>query len=572
MSGRTEFIAAALLFALMLALRIVNITRYKFDSDEAQHLHVIWGWANGFVQYRDLCDNHMPLFQLALAPVYKLIGDRATILYWMRFVLLPMYFLAAWCTYRIGALCFSRRVGAWAVLITGLYPGYLFCALEFRTDNLWAPLWLLTLVVLLNGTLTVRRAVFAGLILGLCFGVSMKTTFLLLSILVSGALTLFFVSREKLGFSRGHLARCAATFLACTILIPATIMTLFAMDGVWPQFRYWVFENNIVPGLRNHPAWWIWIFPVAFPVVIYAGRMIIRAPSALTLAFRRGFVFFICGFYLPALWSFWSLVSRQDYLPYHPLAFVMYTGALFALLSRFVPPHRQLQRIFCRMPLVVFIVTVEFLVALVFHDALGILLLEGRTSLRPFWIDGSRNETELLRATLRLTEPGDFVIDEKGETVFRQRCFGPIWEPCVMERIERGLMVDSAAERCIETRTCVAVLGKDISLEAHRFILKNYLYVGNRLRVAGTWLQPLPNDRKRSDFDVVIPASYEITARSGFITGMLDGEPYNGARFLAPGRHSFVQTSDEIGLALVWEQAVDRHFTPFDYSNPSPDS
>ena len=86
MSGPGEFIAAAVLFALMIVIRVVNITRYAFDSDESQHLHVIWGWARGFVQYRDLFDNHMPLFQILVAPIFGLIGDRATILHWMRFI------------------------------------------------------------------------------------------------------------------------------------------------------------------------------------------------------------------------------------------------------------------------------------------------------------------------------------------------------------------------------------------------------------------------------------------------------------------------------------------------------
>ena len=35
---------------------------------------------------RDLYDNHMPLFHILFAPVYALLGDRATILLWMRFI------------------------------------------------------------------------------------------------------------------------------------------------------------------------------------------------------------------------------------------------------------------------------------------------------------------------------------------------------------------------------------------------------------------------------------------------------------------------------------------------------
>ena len=85
-------------------------------------------------------------------------------------------------------------------------------------------------------------------------------------------------------------------------------------------------------------------------------------------------------------------------------------------------------------------------------------------------------------------------------------------------------------------------------------------------------MQPSSDDAKRSEFNIVIPAPYEIIARAGSISGTLDGQPYLGPRFLDSGPHTFVQTSDEIGLALLWSQATARHFTPFNYSHPAPDS
>src|SRR3954453_9488962 len=48
------------------------------------------------------------------------------------------------------------------VILAGLYTGYQLISLEFRTDNLWAPVWLLCLTVLVTGPLTVRRALVAG--------------------------------------------------------------------------------------------------------------------------------------------------------------------------------------------------------------------------------------------------------------------------------------------------------------------------------------------------------------------------------------------------------------------------
>lgn len=549
MSGANEFVAALALSALLIVFRIVNLMTWRFDTDESQHLHVVWGWARGFVQYRDLCDNHMPLFQILFAPVYALLGDRPTILLWMRFIMLPIYLVNAWATYQIGALLFSRRVGAWSVLLLGFYPGYHLLSLEFRTDNLWAPLWLFCVLVLLNGPLTVRRAVAAGLLMGCCFGISMKTALLFLS-LTSGAVLMFLLlGEESRGLSRTYLGRCAAVFVCCALALPAMIMAGFALGGAWPQFRYWVFENNILPGLKNHAEWWIYLFPVLFPLVICAVAFFLRRSRGQTVAFRRGFVLLICGFYILALWSYWSEVTRQDYLPFHPLAYVFYTAAILAVGDRVLRQTPGLSQLFRRLPVPALIALTEFLVCFF---------------ARPFWANNAQIELDLLRATSRLTEPGDFVLDLKGETVFRQRAFAPIWEPFVMERIRRGLIVDNAAQRCVELHTCVATRHKDMSVDATRFIEQNYLPVGSGLNVAGAFLEPAPNDPKRFDFDIVIPAPYEIISPAATpVAGTLDGMPYLGARPLNPGRHTFVKTSEQTKLAVFWAQAADRNFSPF---------
>ena len=547
MTCSREFVAAVALIALMIVFRLVNIMTAKFDTDESQHLHVVWGWARGFVQYRDLCDNHMPLFQMLFAPIYALIGDRPTILFWMRFTILPIYFVTAWATYRIGALLFSRRVGLWAAILVDLFPDYQYTSLEFRTDNLWAPLWLLCILVLVKGPLTVRRAVAAGLLIGCCFGISMKTAILFLSLVIGAALSFLLLGRRYRAVSLAHILRCCAAFFFCALAVPAIIMAGFALAGIWPQFRYWVFENNILPGLKNHATWWTYLFPVLFPIVVGVVAYFIRRIPDSTVAFRRGFIFLTCGFYMPALWSYWSLVTRQDYLPFHPLGFVIYTGVILAVADRVLHEGSILSQLFRRVPLPAVIAVVEFLVCLA----------------RPFWMNNARIETDLLRATYRLTEPGDFVLDEKGETVFRQRAFGPIWEPFVMERIRRGLIIDNAAQRCIETHTCVATKGKDMSIDATRFIEQNFLPVGSGLYVVGAFLKAAPNDAKHFDFVVVIPAPYEIISPAAPVSGILDQSPYTGARLLSPGRHTFVETSDQPQLAFLWAQAAERKFTPF---------
>lgn len=542
-----EFTFAVSLLIGLIFLRVVTVMHYKFGADEPQHLHVIWGWARGFVQYRDLADNHMPLFQVLCAPIYKLIGDRGTILYWMRIIQQPLYILAFWCTYRIGSLLFSRRVGVWAAILVGLSYDYAFCSVEFRTDNLWAPLWLLSVSVLLGAALTMRRALIAGFLMGLCFGVSMKTVLLLMSTAIGGSMTLIFVGRERLGIGWRQILSALTTFLATALIVPATIMTAFALYGIWPQFRYWVFDHNVVPGLTNHPAWWVIIFAVGFPLIALGVRRMVAVTPETVVAARRSFIFVTAGFFFTALLSFWPFLSRQDYLPFYPLAFVICTGAVLMILDRRAK-NRNAAKIWRVMPIPALFGICELLLALLVH---------------PFWQDKAKLESDLLRATLKLTEPGDFVFDRRGETVFRQRCFYPIIETFTKERIRRGLMADNTIQRCIDTRTCVATLPDDMPLATFRFLEQNYLPIGNRLRVAGVLLHP-STDGKHFDFEIIIPASYKIIARdASTVIGVLDGEPYEGnERFLSAGAHTFVQTSTGHDLVVFWAQAVDRDFRP----------
>ncbi len=176
---RREHRTIFVLLAVMLLLRIVYVFHYHIDSDEPQHLHVVWGWTQGLLQYRDVFDNHTPLFHLLCAPLLAVLGERPEVLYVMRLAMIPLYGLALWSTYRIGRELFSHRVGLWAAVFTGLFPGFFFCALEFRTDDLWVALWLLALALLVQGRLTLRRSLLVGVILGAAVGVSLKTTLLL---------------------------------------------------------------------------------------------------------------------------------------------------------------------------------------------------------------------------------------------------------------------------------------------------------------------------------------------------------------------------------------------------------
>lgn len=554
MSSAAEFILAAVLLGLLTVLNVLNVLRQTVNSDEPQHLHTIWGWTRGFVQYRDIFDNHMPLFHILFAPIFGIIGERPTILLWMRFALLPMYFVSAWSTYQIGTRLFSRRAGLWALLGVGFFSGYYPDATDFRPNNLWLPIWLLCVATLVRGTINVRRALVAGLLLGLCFGVSMKSAVFLVSLLLSAPLALVLVDRKN---RWPALVQHAAVFLAGTMLIPTAIMIFFACKGVWHDFRYGVFDFNFLADrvykshvvYKSHPAIGIIIFAMVLPIVVYVARWIIRASHDPDVAFRRVFVLFVCSSYFVVLQIFWPPISRT-YPPIYPLAFVLCGGALLAFSEELARRRGGIYRIFPVMPLPAFVALAEFFFLLGTH---------------PFLKKGTKNESELLRDILALTEPNDYVLDCKGETVFRRRCSPLIMERITIKSVQRGLLIDDAPRRCVETQTCVvAVIAlRRFSELTRQFVERNYLPVSNTLRVAGQELKPSLTNPNRCDFNVVIPASYKIVSRDGTASGTLDGMSYDGARFLAAGPHTFESTSISDELICLWTQAVDRNFTPF---------
>lgn len=546
MSGAVEFCAVISLFVVLIVLLIVNIFHRGFDSDEPQHLHVIWGWTRGLLQYRDTFDNHMPLFQIALAPIVAVIGERATILYWMRLILLPTFFVSAWCTYQIGARLFSRRAGAWSVVLLGFYAAYHFRSLEFRTDNLWVAFWLLCLVVLLGKDLDLRRAFVAGLLLGFCFGVSMKSTLFLVALAVATLSCLVFFDPERCRNSWKDILQSGALFLAGSAIIPVAIAVFFASKGLWRDFRYAVFDFNLLAG-RVYEKHLAWMAIFAFPIVLLIARQFIRSSRDPAPGWRRAFVLTICGGYLLFLQNFWTLVTGQDYLPIYPLVFVLGTGGLIAV-SNILAECRL--SIFHTLPLPVVVAVIEIFVLI---------------KQQPLWKDRARAQTVLLRDVLALTKPDDYVFDCKGETVFRRRSIRIVLENITTAAISHGLLIDDAPQRCVETRTCVVatILKERFAPSTLQFVEQNYLRVTENLRVAGVALKPSAADPTRSEFEIVIPASYKLISRNGNVSGSLDGSPCKSARFLMAGRHVFQSSAPLQDVVLLWAQAADQKFTPF---------
>lgn len=521
--------------------------KVRFNSDEAQHLHVVWAWANGLLPYRDVFDNHTPLFHILCAPVFRLFGETAEIMIYMRWAMNPLVAISLWCVVKIGERLFSRRVGWWAAVFSGFFPLFLLKTIEFRTDILWVTAWLATIAIAVSGAPTARRMFCVGLVLGATFCVSMKTVILLAALLPAMAVTLFFYGREGGALHLPQVLRGLGAGTAGALIFPLAIIGYFAAHHAVDALYYGVIAHNLMPAAlhKTKVASRIPWFLATFPFFVSSAHFIFRCVSNTALAARRTLVLLGAGFYIALLHSYWPLITTQDYLPVTPLFVMLITPQVIG----------TAQVLSARFP---WLPVVALPVAFVAIDVRWIV--ESVQLHKPY---GSGLQT--LAEVLRLTDRGDYVMDPKAGAIFRRRPFFHVLEDITQARMKMGLIKDDIVERLIATGTCVASENR-LSGKTLDFVLANYLYHSDHCRIAGQSLHP--DGQGRSAFEIKIVTTYAIVAREGAVSGKLDGKPYTGKVFLDAGPHEFVSDDPTKPLILMWAQALERGAKP----NFSPDS
>lgn len=535
-----------LFLALLILLKVISAYTWRVNSDEPQHLHVVWAWANGLLQYRDVFDNHTPLFHMLFAPVYALFGERPDILILMRLTVIPLFFMALWAVYMIGQALYSRRAGLWAMVFTALYPRFFLASGEFRADDLWMVPWLLALAVLVQKKLRASHLFVAGLLLGTALSVSMKTS-LLLCALGLATLSTLFLQRNSQPLPIRQYAINTLFLLAGLMVVPLVLILFFAAQDSLAPMYYGVIQHNIVSGLGNWKHLQSCVMPVFIivPLTIGGIYLIRRSATEDSLKQRRLLIFLTYGLAMLGLYSAWPLITNQDFLPLTPMIIVVVTGLLFESLAA---KGKEVARYVRPAAILAIIALLEFS-ALVAKD-------------EP-WHPHALTENSLLTEVLQLTHPDETIMDLKGETVFRQRPFFYALEDVTRKRIELGMIKDTIPEDMANARTTVATLSNSgFSVRDREFLDRNFLPIGH-LRVLGQLLTT-PNIEAKSTFEIRIPNSYAVIAEQGAVRGWLDGTPYNGPRKLNAGPHTFKSSSpDTSRMAIIWAPAIERGFSPF---------
>jgi len=536
----------SLLAILFVAVRVHCAAVYRVDSDEPQHLHVIWGVAKGLVQYRDIFDNHSPLFHLLCAPLFRVLGERADIVEAMRMAMIPLYFGCLACVYFICARLFSRQCGVWATLFTAFYPRFFCTSTEFRPDNLWVLAWLLLLTVLVCVRHPAIRWLLSGLLLGIGFSVSMKTTVMALDLAAAGLLTWFLCKRASTSVSLSQFAKNAGLFAAGLAVVPGMLLLRFAARGALANLYYCLIRHNLVAASERAHFFGLRGVAVlaALAGIIWWCRQIARRDEGRNLTTRRVFLLLAGGFYPAILFILWPLVTREDFLALMPMVGMVGAPALLAALEGLCQRRLRFASIIVPACLVL------ALIALDIH------------TVQP-WRGRSRFQESFVANILKLTDPADRVMDAKGETIYRERSFYYVLEEMTRWMLKREQLADDIPEQMIAHDVCVAARSAErYPPRTVQFLKENFVPVSFRLLVAGKMLTPAPAG-KPTPFHIAIPARYALAGAGESGSVLLDGRRYEGPLFLAAGPHT-IQTHAGVGsVALVWAQAIERGFNPF---------
>jgi len=137
-----------------------------------------------------------------------------------------------------------------------------------------------------------------------------------------------------------------------------------------------------------------------------------------------------------------------------------------------------------------------------------------------------------------------------------------VMEGVTLRRIQMGLIPDDVKASIIKTGTCVAVNHR-LRPEDQDWLRANFIECDGKVWIAGKQLGPA---KPTIHFHTEIAGKFSIVSDSGALAGQLDGAPLLGSQQIPAGDHHLELTAGKGDVAIVWSQALDRGFSPFDKS------
>jgi len=515
---------------LLLVLRLAWLNAYTFNSDEAQHAHVAWAWTQGLLPYRDVFDNHGPLFGWLHSPLLKLLDDRADVLTWLRLAMQFWYIVALGATGWMARRLHGGRVALVVVLLAGLFPRFFIVSGQFRTDDMWMALWLAGLAFVVGAPPRAWRFFMTGLLVGAALCVSQKTLALIATTLVAVVVLRLLLPA---GAPRASL-RCWAAAVLGLLLIPTIFVAWLAMRGVLGDAWYGLVLYNIGAVTKRHAAQQLlWFVLLGSAVLVLAIREVRR--RSLEAFDGTAFLAIQGGLYLLLIWFIWPLITKQDFLPVLPTLVLAFAGWISQWAWLSVRPR-------LRGALLLLMLCAELATVVAYA---------------PPWLDELAAQRAELTLLLRYTDKTDTVMDPKGDTIFRMRPYYPVLESLAVHRLRKGMMADTIADELVTHGTMV-VVPRRLPYASARFVAENYVPAGRDVWVAG---HMFPKPEADQVVDVAVPGDYAVTDGFRQLRGSIDGGPLADHWRLDRGVHHF-KAEGGIPVALVWLQAFERGWRP----------
>ncbi len=514
----------------LLVLRLAWLNAYTLNSDEAQHAHVAWAWTQGLLPYRDVFDNHGPLFGWLHSPLLKWLDNRPDVLTWLRLAMQFWYVVALGSAGWMARRLYGWRIAVVGVLVAGLFPRFFIVSGQFRTDDMWMAMWLLGLAFIAGAKPSVWRYFVAGFAMGCALSVSQKTLVLLVTALVAAGVVRLLRPSDA---PRAGV-RCWIAALVGLLVVPTLFTVWLATHGLLGDAWYGLAEYNVGGANKRHAAmqglWFVVLAAVLVAACVRQARQRAEGHFDWTVFFAlQG------GLYLLLIWFIWPLITRQDFLPVLPTLALASAG--WVSTWQWLGARPRLRGAF----LMVFIV-VE-LVAVIAEA--------------PPWQDDLAAQRAELATVLRYTNETDTVMDSKGDAIFRMRPYYPVLESLAMRRLRRGQMANTIVDDLISHRTMLVVLRRLPRPDA-RFVMLNYVQAGGDIWVAG---RMLPDHQPQQTIEVNVPGDYVVTDGHQRLSGSLDGGPVADHWELGRGTHHLT-VSGGTPVAYVWTQAFDRGWRP----------
>ncbi|WP_162232260.1 ArnT family glycosyltransferase [Methylogaea oryzae] len=530
------FIAGA--FALI-SLRWIAATNKHINSDETQHLHISWAWHNGLTAYKDLFDNHTPLFHILYAPIYGLFGETPDIVFLMRLSTIPLYLAAIYLTYAIAKELFDKRIGLYAAALTAIYPRFFLIMAEFRADDLWLVLWLTSCLLYVKNRDKIETNYIFGFVVGAMFCVSMKSI-LLIACLVGASSASYVLGYRT---ENNHKARDIVAFVSGLATLPVVLLSYLASHDALGHF----INQAILHNAPTHPDYLKRLISAAPYLSVYLILAAVawkanHSPSRQQTS-RRTTLLIWLTFFIPGIYIFWPWMTAQTTIPAIPIAAIFFTSAISQIPARL--NYRSVS-----------LSAVALIIAALFEVSALIPNLSAQSD------KNAKPENDLLKAVLSLTDKSDKVFDLKGETIFRQRAYFPVLETITRENVQRNPELDTIAEDVVAQKAVVAIPDAPrIPPRGRQFLNDHYVQVGP-VRVPGkTWPAPLPTGLLK--VEIVIPGEYGLVNANGLVKASIDGVTADWPVYLSQGEHTvFVAPNTSGPLVLVWNRALEHDYLP----------